>query len=253
MFLISKEKHCGVVERLAIGIHRFERLRGLWDSATSYKTSSTNNRSGLVLEMIPHELVRKAQELKSKGLSNYEIADELKVQPDTVVWLLLRGKERALIHPPHDVFVDWSSLASHAKRMAAIANALGDLERESVRAKEFDEPDVIAAVEGSGMVLGVAIAKELDKPFAAVRPHRVAQRKFTGLVNPSFDGVQGKKVLIADAVLRAGESHRAAIQTLRKAKAKPVGIMVLVNKSGRSRIDGVPLKSLLQILPVTAT
>jgi orotate phosphoribosyltransferase-like protein len=205
------------------------------------------------IALIPQELVRKAQELKAKGLSNYEIADELKVQPDTVVWLLLKGKERALIHPPHDVFVDWSTLASHARRMAAIASALGDLSRESVRSKDFEEPDVVAAVEGSGMVLGVAIAKELDKPFAAVRPHRVAQKKLPGLVNPSFHGVKGKKVLIADAVLRAGETHRAAIQTLRKAKAKPVGIIVLVNKSGRTKIDGVPLKSLFQILPVTVT
>jgi len=201
--------------------------------------------------VIPHELVRKAQELKSKGLSNYEIADELKVQPDTVVWLLLKGKARASVHPPHDVFVDWSTLASHANRMAAVANVLSDLSKESVRAKEFEEPDVVAAVEGSGMLLGAAIAKELDKPFAAVRPQRVAQRKLTGLVNPSFQGVRGKKVLIADAVLRAGETHRAAIQTLRKAKAKPVGIIVMVNKSGKTKIDGIPLRSLFQILPVT--
>lgn len=203
--------------------------------------------------MVAHELVKKAQELKSQGLSNYQIADELKVQPDTVVWLLLKGKERASIHPPHDVFVDWSSLASDAKRMTAIASALADLEREAVRAKEFDDPDVIAAVEGSGMVLGAAIAKELDKPFAAVKQHRIAQRKLTGLINPSFHGVRGKKVLIADAVVRAGETHKAAIQTLRKAKAKPVAVIVLVNKSGRTKLDGVPLKSLFQILPVTAT
>jgi orotate phosphoribosyltransferase len=135
--------------------------------------------------------------------------------------------------------------------MTAIAEALADLAKESIRGSEFSEPDVIAAIEGSGMVLGVAIAKELDRPFAAVRPHRVAQRKLPGLVNPSFHSVAGKKVLIADAVLRAGETHRAAIQTLRKAKAKPVGILVLVNKSGKTKIDGVPLKSLLQILPVT--
>jgi len=200
---------------------------------------------------IPQELIRKAQELKSKGLSNYEIADELKVQPDTVVWLLLKGRERASVHPPHDVFVDWSSLASHSKRMAAIATALADLARESVRAAEFDDPDVVVAIEGNGMVLGAAIAKELDKPFAAVRPQRVARRKIPGLVNPSFHSVARKRVLIADAVLRDGETHRAAIQTLKKAKAKPIGVMVLVNKSGRTRIDGVPLKSLLQILPVT--
>jgi orotate phosphoribosyltransferase-like protein len=60
------------------------------------------------------------------------------------------------------------------------------------------------------------------------------------------------RVLIADAVLRAGETHRAAIQTLRKAKAKPVGILVLVNKSGKAKVDGVPSKSLIQILAVAS-
>ncbi len=200
--------------------------------------------------MASQELVRRTHELKSKGLSTYEIADELKVQPDTVVWLLLKGKERATRPVPHDVFVDWSSLGSHGKRMTAVAAALGDLARDAIRAKEFDEPDAIVAIEGSGIVLGVAIAKELEKPFAAVRPHRTAKKKVSGLVNPSFHRVSGKRVLIADAVLRAGETHRVVIETLRKAKAKPVGIIVLVNKSGKAKIDGVPLKSLIQILPV---
>ena len=142
---------------------------------------------------IPQELIRKAQELKSKGLSNYEIADELKVQPDTVVWLLLRGRERASVHPPHDVFVDWSSLASHSKRMTAIAIALADLARESVRAAEFDEPDVVVAIEGNGMVLGAAIAKELDKPFAAVRPHRIAGGKSPAWSTRHFTASRGRR------------------------------------------------------------
>ena len=202
--------------------------------------------------MVAQELVKRAQELKSKGLSTYEIADELKVQPDTVVWLLLKGKERAAKHPPHDVFVDWSSLGSHGKRLAAVASALADLTRDSVKASEFAEPDVIVAVEGSGMVLGVAIAKELEKPFAAVRPHGPTQKRGSGLVNPSFHQVTGKKVLIVDSILRAGITHKAAVQTLRDAKAKPVGVLVLVNKSGTSKIDGLPLKSLIQILPVAS-
>ena len=157
--------------------------------------------------MVSQELVRKAQELKSKGLSTYEIADELKVQPDTVVWLLLRGKECASKPVPHDVFVDWSSIGSHTKRMTSIALALADLVRESIHGGDFDEPDAIVAVEGNGIVLGVALAKEMDKPFAAVRPHRIARKKLPGLVNPSFHNVVGKRVLIVDAVLRAGETH----------------------------------------------
>ena len=200
--------------------------------------------------MVSQELVKRAQVLKSKGLSTYEIADELKVQPDTVVWLLLRGKERATKPVPNDVFVDWSSLGAHGRRMDAVASALADLIRESIRVKQFDEPEVVVAVEGSGMVLGVAIAKILEKPFAAVRPQREAHRKLPGLVNPSFHSVRGKRVLVADAVLRAGETHKAAIKTLREAKAKPVAVIVLVNKSGKVKIEGVPLRSLIQILPV---
>ncbi len=200
--------------------------------------------------MVSQELLKRAQRLKSKGLSNYEIADALKVQLDTVVWLLLRGKERALRPVPHDVFVDWSSLGSQRKRMAAVASALADLTRQSVRVKEFEEPQAVVAIEGSGMVLGVALAKELDKPLAAVRPQGQA-RKRSGLVNPSLHRVVGRRVLIADAVLRAGITHTAVIRTLREAKAKPVAVIVLVNKSGKTKIDGVPLKSLIQIHAVT--
>jgi orotate phosphoribosyltransferase len=135
--------------------------------------------------------------------------------------------------------------------MEAVAAALGDLIRESIRAGDFEEPEVIVAIEGSGMVLGVAIAKVLEKPFAAVRPQRVAAKKLPGLVNPSFHTVEKRRVLVADAVLRAGETHAAAIQTLREAKAKPIAVVVLVNKSGKTKLDGVPLKSLIQLLPVT--
>jgi orotate phosphoribosyltransferase len=196
------------------------------------------------------ELVKRAQDLKSKGLSTYEIADELKVQPDTVVWLLLRGKERAAKPAPFDVYVDWSSLGSHGKRMASVAAALVDLIHESVRVREFEEPEIVVAIEGSGMVLGVAIAKELDKPFAAVRLPRTASRK-AGLVHPSFHSVSGRKVLVVDSVLRAGETIRTALQTLQEAKAKPVGVLVLVNKSGKTKMAGLPLKSLIQLLPVS--
>lgn len=200
--------------------------------------------------MVSQELLKRAQQLNSKGLSTYEIADELKVQPDTVVWLLLRGRERALRPIPHDVFVDWSSLGSHGKRMEAVASALADLTLQSVRAKEFEAPEAVVAIEGSGMVLGVALAKELSKPLAAVRPQREG-RKRPGLVNPSLHRVRGRRVLIADAVLRAGITHTAAIRTLREAKAKPVAVVVLVNKSGKTKIAGVPLKSLIQIHAVT--
>lgn len=196
------------------------------------------------------ELVRRAQELKSKGLTTYQIADELKVQPDTVVWLLLRGKERATRPAPHDVFVDWSAIGSSAKRIAALSAALANLVDESVKRRVFDDPEVVAAMEGSGIVLGVAVAHELNRPFAGVRPHRAGE-SLTGLVNPSFAKVEGKRVLVVDAVVRAGETHSAAVETLKQSKAKPVGIVVLVNKSGKTQVSGVPLRALIELQPVS--
>jgi orotate phosphoribosyltransferase len=200
--------------------------------------------------MAHSELIRHAQELKARGMSTYQIADELKVQPDTVVWLLLRGKERAAQPPPGDVFVDWKSIGSNAKRIGSVAAALANLTTELVHHRTFSEPEVVAAIEGSGMVLGIAVAHELNKPFAGVRPHRAGEGKITGMVNPSFAKVEGRKTLIVDAVLRAGETHKAAVESLRQNKAKPVAIIVLVNKSGKSSIDGIPLRALIELQPL---
>ena len=194
------------------------------------------------------QLIKKAQELKSGGLTTQEISEELKVQADTVVWLLLRGKERLRKATPIDLFVDWSPIGSNARRLSLAGWALADLARESIKNEEFESPDAVLAVEGSGMVLGMTVAEELEKPFAAVRPQRTADRKLSGAINPSFASIDNKKVLVVDAVLMEAEAAKAAVQTARSVRAKPIGIVVLINKSNQDSIDGVPLKALIQLL-----
>ncbi len=56
--------------------------------------------------------------------------------------------------------------------------------------------------------------------------------------------------MIVDVVLMEGETAKAAVQTVRSVRAKPVGIVVLVNKSSQDNVDGVPLRSLIQLLAV---
>jgi len=194
------------------------------------------------------QLIKKAQELKSRGLSTQEISEELKVQADTVVWLLLRGKERLRRPVPIDLFVDWSHIGSNARRLSLAGWALADLARESIKSEEFEAPDAVVAVEGSGMVLGMAVAEQLEKPFAVVRPQRIADRKLSGAINPSFASIDNRKVLVVDAVLMEGETVKAAVQTARSVRAKPTGIVVLINKSNQDTIDGVPLRALIQLL-----
>jgi orotate phosphoribosyltransferase len=114
----------------------------------------------------------------------------------------------------------------------------------------MEEPEVVAGIEAGGMALGLIVARSLGKPIAAVKPQRLGERKVAGAVHPSFSHVEGKRVLIVDTILRMGETIRAAIETLQSVKAKPVGITVLANKSGKDSIEGVPLRSLVELLPV---
>jgi len=196
------------------------------------------------------ELSKKARELKEKGLSTYEIADELKVQADTVVWLLLHGKEGAKAKDSYDVYVNWNPIGSSVHRLTLVGRAMADLVRESVDNGAMEDPDVVAGIEGGAMAFSLIIARALGKPVAAVRPQRQGEKKVAGAVNPSFCPVEGRKVLVVDTILRMGETIRAAIETLEAVKAKPVGVAVLANKSGKESIEGVPLRSLVELLPV---
>ena len=199
------------------------------------------------------ELSKKARELKDKGLSTYEIADELKVQADTVVWLLLHGKETAAGPKPkdaYDVYVNWNPIGSSVRRLTLVGRAMADMVREAVESGTMEESEVVAGIEGGAMTLSLIIARSLGKPIAAVRPQRLGEKKVAGAVNPSFSHVEGRKVLIVDTILRMGETIRAAIETLEAVKAKPVGVTVLANKSGKESIEGVPIRSLVELLPV---
>jgi orotate phosphoribosyltransferase len=198
------------------------------------------------------ELVGKAHELKSKGLSTYEIAEELGVQPDTVVWLLLRGKEKVGKPAPRDVFVDWNHVGSSVRRLSLAGWALADLVHERVEKGECDEPEVVAGIGGSGLLLAYIVAEELGKPFSAIKVYGgTDESKQPGVINPSFCDPKNHKVLIVDTVAGGGAAIRFAIKILDESGAKSTAVAVLVNKTGKDKVEGIPLLSLLELLPVT--
>jgi HTH-type transcriptional regulator, activator of D-glucose/D-fructose catabolism len=196
------------------------------------------------------ELTKKAMELKERGMSTYEIADELKVQADTVVWLLLHGRDGVKPKDTYDVYVNWNPIGSSVRRLTLVGRAMADTVRDSVDQGAMEDPEVVAGIEAGGMALGLIVARSLGKPVASIRPQRLGEKKVAGAVNPSFSAVEGKRVLIVDTILRMGETIRAAIETLQAVKAKPVGVVVLANKSGKDNIEGIPLRSLVELLPV---
>src|SRR5216117_1962802 len=195
------------------------------------------------------ELAKKALELKERGMSTYEIADELKVQADTVVWLLLLGKDGVKPKDAYDVYVNWNPIGSSVRRLTLVGRAMADMVREAVDQGSMEEPEVVAGIEAGGMALGLIVARSLGKPVASVRPQRLGEKKVAGAVNPSFSAVEGKKVLIVDTILRMGETIRAAVETLQTVKSKPVGVTVLANKSGKDSIEGIPIDLWLSFCP----
>lgn len=199
------------------------------------------------------KLLEKACELKGKGLTDREIAEELNVQMDTVVWLLLHEKERKGIPIPLDYSVNWSNVGSSTRRLSLIGWALADLAKESLNHAEFEDFDVVVGVELSGCPLGLIVADDLGKPFAAARFPRTekqASQAVTGIITSSFSQVEGRKVLLVTDVISTGAILRDVIRSLKESDAKPVGMVAFVDKRGGGEIDGVRVKSLVNMIPI---
>src|ERR1700745_253086 len=137
------------------------------------------------------ELAKKALELKERGMSTYEIADELKVAGDTGVWLLLRGKDGVKTRDAYDVYVNWNPIGSSVRRLTLVGRAMADMVREAVDQGSMEEPDVVAGIEAGGMALGLIVARSLGKPVASVRPQRLGEKKGGGGGRPHLFGGWG--------------------------------------------------------------
>ncbi|MEM3737500.1 MAG: orotate phosphoribosyltransferase-like protein [Candidatus Bathyarchaeia archaeon] len=199
-------------------------------------------------------LLNKALELKKKGLSVREIADELNLQVDTVDWLLLHEKERARAPPPMDYAVNWSAIGCSTRRLSQIGWAMADIVRESRANNEFEDFDVVVGIELSGLPLGLMVADDLEKPFAAARaakPTGTAEgsRYLTGTISMNFSSVEGKRVLLVTDVISTGIILRDVIRSLKELQATPVAMVAFVDKRGGGDIEGVPVKALVSLIP----
>jgi orotate phosphoribosyltransferase-like protein len=103
------------------------------------------------------------------------------------------------------------------------------------------------------------VAEEFELPFLIVRTRTYMQKKtavtrfqtMPSGISATFADVANRKVILVDDVASTGETLSVAIRMLREAKAKPVGIAVLIDKQARQNIEGVPLKALIRIVLMT--
>lgn len=203
------------------------------------------------------ELIEKAKELRDKGLSTEEIANALNVQKDTAIWLVLHAeREKERIPIVGDIYVDWSNIGKDPIRLKYIGKTMANLLEELINSGEIEEPDVIAGMETGGVPLALQISEELKKQFAIIRPRHSSeikekQKQITGIINPTFATVKNKKVLIVSDVITTGVTIQHAIESLRDLEARPIGVIVFVDKKCSDELNGVPVKYLLRLIQVS--
>jgi orotate phosphoribosyltransferase len=186
-------------------------------------------------------LVKKATEYREKGLSEKEIGDELHLSPETVTWLLTRGVKGG--EPPKDVKIGWRSVGVYGNRIGFLAAAMTDIILEESE-KANAEVDTIAGVAINGIPYATLISEDMGKELAIYRPSETRHKG--GAWSSNYASVEGKKVAIVDDVVSSGDTIVGAITDIQEADGQAVLAVVLVNKTERNELHGVPLRALLR-------
>lgn len=192
------------------------------------------------------ELIKKAYELRSKGFTTGEIADELNVSKDTARWLILQVTGKKMEAKPQKVPVDfainWESLGGSSARMKHVSAAMADM------ASKNGEPEVVVGITVSGIPFATIMAEIIDADMAVFHPIKHRKREDArGALSSNFASVQGRKVVIVDDVITSGRTIQEAINVLKDLGAKVLAVVVLIDKKGISEVEKVPVESLIRV------
>jgi orotate phosphoribosyltransferase len=187
--------------------------------------------------------LKSAMELKAKGLTVAEIAQELNVSVATVEWLVTRQLEKET-PPPADVKIGWRSIGVRGRRINLISEIMVDIIIEEME-KTDAEMDAVCGVAINGIPFATTISTNLDTDLVIVRPH-VGDRQDIGILSSNFASVSGKKVVVVDDVVGTGATMTQVLGLLREAGANPILAVVAINKTSRDSIDGVPMRALVR-------
>ncbi len=198
-------------------------------------------------------LIEKAAMLKSEGLVEGQIAEELNISRETVTWLLTHAEKKGA-EGPKDVSVDWSTIGKSPSRLRQVSLALTDMIYESLVTNDNDV-DVVVGIALSGISLASMVAEELDADLAVYNPgkQRWTQDSGTelrGNFSSNFADVNDMECVIVDDVITSGRTLEEAVEMLNAHGAKTNAIGVLLDKKGVDEIVGVPVCSMLKVIRV---
>lgn len=188
------------------------------------------------------ELTVLATNLRKEGLNTQQIADELSLSQDTITWLLTgtNTEER-----PTDVRIGWRTLGVRPARLQAIGSIIADVAEEEVG---LEGVQTVVGISINGIAFAYEAASMLNSEMTVFRTTDGGEG--SGSLSNKYGQVAGKKVVIIDDVLSSGVTMTKTINAIRQAGGEVVLAVVLVNKTTRNEIEGVPLRGLIRAVAV---
>ncbi|MCK4266097.1 MAG: orotate phosphoribosyltransferase-like protein [Thermoplasmata archaeon] len=191
------------------------------------------------------DIHNKALELKESGMSDKEIARELHLSENTIVWLLTKKVESK---PPEvDVKIGWKSLGVYGHRMSSLSSIFSDIILEEAERRDF-EVDTVVGVAINGIPLAAYISEELGLEFSVYRPSQ--NTGSPGTLSSNFAMVDGKNIVVVDDFIGSGETMKKSIKDLKGLGANPMLALIIVNKTDMTDIDQVPVRSFIRARPI---
>lgn len=175
--------------------------------------------------------------LRKDGLNSQQIADELSLSQDTISWLIA---DSSVNEKPQDVRIGWRTIGVRPQRIAAIGAIMADVAVEECG----DLIDTVVGISINGVLFANEVASQLGCEVAIHR--NVDGEAGQGSLSNKYGQVAGKRVAIVDDVLSTGVTMSKTIDALREAGAEVSLCLVLVNKTVRNEIDGVPLRGIIR-------
>ncbi len=197
------------------------------------------------------EIIKKARELKAKGFTTGEIADELNVSRETALWLVTYSEEEKK-EVPRDIFIDWQRIGANPAIIKNVATAMAELVKDTLEENNLEKPEVVVGIAVSGVPLAVHIAELLNAKLAVIRPKKhlwepERKKATSGFLLNNFAEVKGKKVVVVDDIATTGTTIRDTIEFLEREGAEPLAAVVLIDKKGISEVKGKPVRALIRV------
>ncbi len=186
------------------------------------------------------ELAEIAKQLKQKGMNDKDIATEMHLSLNTVIWLL--SGESKIEKAPGDVKIGWRSIGVYSNRIYNISEIMADIIEEETQIME-KEVDTVVGITINGIPYATFISDILGTELGI---YRSITTKGEGTFSSNYANISGKNVVLVDDVVSTGETVSKALSAVKKEKGNPLLVVVLTNKTPRDEIDGVPLRALVR-------